>query len=98
MCSFLEDEAIFIYQLSRARQVKENTFGILASRWRIFRRPILAESERAVIYTKAGITLHNFLRTTESSSYCPPGFIDSEDGAGNVVHGSFQCGLLQPRS
>ena len=68
----------------------ENTFGILASRWRIFRRPIIAEPERAVAYTKAAIALHNFLRTTESLVYCPPGFADSEDGVGNVVEGSWR--------
>ena len=84
---FAEDKAIFNYRLSRARRVIENTFGILASRWRIFRRPIIAEPERAIIYTKATIALHNYLRTTESLSYCPPGFIDSEDGMGNVVPG-----------
>ena len=87
---FAEDKAIFNYRLSRARQVIENTFGILASRWRIFRRPIIAEPGRAIIYTKAAIALHNYLRTTESSSYCPPGFIDSEDGVGNVVPGSWR--------
>lgn len=85
-----EDKAIFNYRLSRARRVIENTFGILASRWRIFRRPIIAEPERAIIYTKAAIALHNFLRTTESSIYCPPGFIDSEDGMGNIVAGSWR--------
>ena len=44
--------------------------------------------ERAVVYTKAAIALHNFLRTTESSVYCPPGFIDGENGGGNVVLGN----------
>ena len=39
--------------------------------------------------TQATIVLHNYLRTTESSVYCPPGFIDSEDGDGNVVSGSW---------
>lgn len=85
-----EDKAIFNYRLSRARCVIENTFGILTSRWRIFRCPIIAEPEKAVIYTKAAIALHNFLRTTECSIYCPPGFIDSEDGMGNIVAGSWR--------
>ena len=35
--------------------------------------------------------LHNFLRTEESSVYCPPGFIDSEDGTGNVLDGRWRA-------
>ena len=31
-----------------------------------------------------------FLRTTESSVYCPAGFIDSEDGMGNKIVGSWR--------
>ncbi len=85
-----EDRAIFNYRLSRARRIIENAFGILASRWRIFRRPLIAEPGRAIIYTKAAIALHNYLRTTESSIYCPPGFIDAEDGTGNVITGNWR--------
>ena len=86
----VENKAIFNYRLSRARRVNENSFGILAARWRIFRRPILAEPDRAVCYTKAAIALHNYLRTEESSVYCPPGFVDAEDGTGNAIGGSWR--------
>ena len=85
-----EPQAIFNYRLSRARRVIENSFGILAARWRIFRRPIIATPDNVVVYTKASIALHNFLRTTESSVYCPPGIIDSEDADGNVICGSWR--------
>ena len=73
-----------------ARRIIENSFGILASRWRIFRHPIIANPGHVVTYTKAAIALHNYLRTTESSVYCPPGFTDAEDGVGNIINGSWQ--------
>ena len=45
----------------------------------------MADPDRAATYTRAAIALNNFLRTTESSVYCPPGFVDREDGLGNVI-------------
>ena len=83
--NLLEPEAIFNYRLSRARRIIENSFGILAARWRLFRRPIIANPTSVVTYTKASIALHNYLRNTESCVYCPPGFVDGEDGAGNTM-------------
>ena len=85
-----DPEAIFNYRLSRARRVIENSFGILAARWRIFRRPIIATPDHVVLFTKAAIALHNYLRTTEASVYCPPGFTDGEDGEGNMLDGAWR--------
>ena len=45
---------------------------------------------RVVVYTKAAIALHNYLRVTESSTYCPPGFVDDEDWTCNIVQGSWR--------
>ena len=87
----VENEAIFNYRLSRARRIIENTFGILASRWRIFRSPIIGLPDRVESFTKAAIALHNYLQTTESSVYCPTGFVDGEDGSKNVVEGTWRC-------
>lgn len=51
---------------------------------------MIAEPDRVICYTKAAIALHNYLRTTQSSVYCPPGFIDGEDGAGNIIEGDWR--------
>ena len=96
-----EKEAVFNYRLSRARRTIENSFGILAARWCLFRRPIIADPDRVVIYCKAAIALHNYLRTTESTVYCPLGFVDGEDGAGNSIDGVWRadedpCSGLEP--
>ena len=59
----------------------------------------MAEPNRAIIYTKPPIALHNYLRANESSTYCPPGITDVEDAARNTVNGSWRsdedlcCGL-----
>ena len=68
-----------------------------------FRRPIIAEPSKVIVYTQAAIALHNFLRTTEPSVYCPSGFLDGEDGLGNVINGLWRtdkdpCGGLNTLS
>ena len=51
---------IFNYRLSRARRIIENTSGILAARFRIFRRPILSCLEAVENITRACAALHNY--------------------------------------
>ena len=85
-----QPHSVYNYRLSRTRRVIENSFGILAARWRIFRRPMIATPEHVVSYTKAAIALHNYLQSTESSVYTPPVFVDMEDSNGDVVGGSWR--------
>ena len=57
---------IFDYTLSRARRIMENPFGIMASRFRMFRRPMIANVK------KACAALHNFfMKTTNANSVKP---------------------------
>ena len=52
---------VFNYRLSRARRTVECAFGMLSSRWRIYRKPILATTENAIKIIQATVCLHNFL-------------------------------------
>ena len=95
--TYLEQEKrVFNYRLSRARRVIENTFGILATKFRIFRRSIVAKPEKVTKVTQAACDLHNFLKISEavypisSHVYCPPGFTDREDRKGNLIPGDWR--------
>ena len=76
-------QLIFNYRLSRARRVIENTFGILASQFRIFRRFIIDKTENIKYITKAAVILHNFLmRKSIRNMYCPPDYVDQKTSQG----------------
>lgn len=55
-------QKVFNYRLSRARQTVECTFGILASRFRVFRKPFEIKIESVDNVVKAACVLHNYLR------------------------------------
>ena len=96
-----EDRQIFNYRLSRARRVIENTFGILAAKFRIFRRPIVACPDKVTKISKAACVLHNYLRICDIRSasttrqYCPPGYVDHEDPLGNLIPGDWRSEMGQ---
>lgn len=89
-----DQRRIFNYRLSRARRTIENTFGILAARWRILRRPIIAGPEVVDKFVVAAMCLHNFLKakndetTPQQQRYCPSQFVDREI-EGQVIEGEW---------
>ena len=57
------------------------------SRFRIFRRPIIANAEKVILITKSVVALHNFWMKKRASqdenySYCPPSYVDQESRSG----------------
>lgn len=74
-----KERRIFNYRLSRARRVVENTFGILASRFRIFHTCINLNLDNIDIVVLTCCVLHNFLRKRSPQSYTPPESLDREN-------------------
>lgn len=72
------NQQVFNYRLSRARRVSENAFGILSTRFGIFRSPIQLAPDKAATVTLTCCYLHNFLRK-KSTLYLRPGSVDWED-------------------
>ncbi len=70
---------VFNYRQSRACNIVENAFGILASRFRIFLRPndVLPSTVDKVVW--ASCSIHNWLRKTSKKTYTPPGSVDTDD-------------------
>ena len=81
---------MFNYGLSRARRTIENAFGILAAKWRIFRRPIWGSVNLVENITRATVCLHNYLQLTDNAAYIPERFIDSEDSNGKIIQGDWR--------
>ena len=58
---------VFNYRLSRARRVVESAFGLLAARWKIYRKPINTSVTTAIKIVQATTALHNFIIQFEAS-------------------------------
>ena len=57
----VKQEHIANYRFLRPARVVENTFGICASQFRIFRGPIIESVDTVISITKAVAALHNYL-------------------------------------
>ena len=86
-------ERVFNYRFSRARRIIENTFGIMAARFRVFKRPIHARVDMVVRIKKAAVALHNYIMNEKSfgsvARYCPIGFADTEGPGGAQLRGEW---------
>ena len=84
---------VYNYRLSRARRVVENAFGILVTKWRALRQPLVAKIETVDAVVKASCVLHNFLRRRDGVSndrlYISQGDVDM-DVEGRVVRGAWR--------
>lgn len=79
-----QERRVFNFRLSRARRTIENTFGIIANRWRIFRKPIVSSPDHVIKITQAIICLHNWLRIQDFENesgvmYVNPELVDRWD-------------------
>ncbi|KAK2722668.1 hypothetical protein QYM36_003001 [Artemia franciscana] len=86
------DKKIFNYRLSRARRVVENTFGILASRFRVLKSTMMGKLETIDHIVKAVCVLHNFLMVTNAqngNSYFTSVLVDREAN-GQIIPGSWR--------
>jgi len=84
-------QRVFNYRICRARRVVENVFGKVSAVFRVLRKPLLLEPEKAQLVVMTVAHLHNFLRRSTNSMnvYTPPGVFDSEI-EGRFIEGSWR--------
>lgn len=85
--SLNNERRICNYRISRARRVVENSFGILASRFRIFHITINLYVETNESVSSWCCASHNLLRT-KSVTYTTPESFDRE----NIIDGTIHLG------
>lgn len=74
----------------RARRIVENSFGLLAHRFRCLLSRMHVQPKFAAKITMACAILHNFLIKKTASYASSPGLLDVEDSEGNVRPGSWR--------
>lgn len=89
------EQGMFNYRLNRARRLIENTFGILASQWRTYRKPIVASPKNAVRIIQATVCVHNWLRKSDidANEYVPIDMVNSDNprNPSGFEAGSWRC-------
>ena len=88
-------DPVFNYCMSCANVI-ENIFCIMTTKWRIFRRPIIAHPNKVTKQQNLlALFTTMYLKITDMScsassvrQYCPQGYVDHEDPLGNFIHGA----------
>ena len=62
----------------------------MAARWPIFSKPIKPSVKNAEKYTLACTGLHNHLHLTDNPSYYLAGFVDNQNGSGEIRLGGWR--------
>jgi hypothetical protein len=83
---------IFNYRLSRARRIVENVFGILATHFGIFRKPVNLLPCKVKGIVLVCCYLHNFLKSTkEVESYISYRVVDFKSiSSGEIIEGTWR--------
>ena len=88
--SAMGGEKIFNYRLSRARRTVENAFGLRCAKFRVLLKSLELGVSKAMQVVRDRLALHNFLVTRKDQFYSPPGFLNTEDDAGNMTPGKWR--------
>ena len=61
-----------------------HAFGILATRFRVFRRPLMVNVVHAELIVKVAVVLHNFVRQEAATQYFALLLVDGENAEGEI--------------
>ena len=89
-----DQQYIFNYRLSRARQVVENAFGILASRFRCLLTTMAHELHNVTSVVLDCVNLHNIIKTHYQADH--QGLADEKDNNHGQVPGAWRQGQVLP--
>jgi hypothetical protein len=81
---------VFNYRLSRARNIAENTFGVMSAVFRVLRKPLLLLPEKVDHVVMAVCCLHNYIMSKKSTKHPETMFDRQSTETGIVEPGSWR--------